>query len=256
MTHVAGMEGGSGDGTAASRKAGWLHGSARLAQPYPTPALPAGGSVMRDAAADLLQAVAAHVKERLAATSAPQPTPPRVPARPAGRAPALPTPTRSATGRPLPPDGSAPPPRPAAAHAPSAASNRHSGSAPHTTPTSGSPAISPGGNLPSGASHPSGAAAHGGPTQPHAAASAAPRRAAGAPLPAGVTPSAPAGHSYLARPTPAPPGEFRFAVRCSCGRERVASVTLDDLRSAAARGLTPAAAIATAQQDVLDAMHP
>jgi len=35
----------------------------------------------------------------------------------------------------------------------------------------------------------------------------------------------------------------------------LAPVKLDDLRRAAARGLSPAAAIAVATQDALDAMH-
>jgi hypothetical protein len=60
---------------------------------------------------------------------------------------------------------------------------------------------------------------------------------------------------YTARPVPASPGEFLFAVRCSCGATGNVAVTANDLKSAAARGLPAAAAIANATQDALDRMH-
>src|SRR5438876_407569 len=80
-------------------------------------------------------------------------------------------------------------------------------------------------------------------------------RKPGTPLAPGDSPSAPAGHSFVARPVPAPPGEFLFSVRCSCGAELAAAVTLDALRRAAAQGEPAAVAIAIATQDALDAMH-
>jgi hypothetical protein len=224
MISVAGMEGGSGDGTAASRKAGWLNAAPPPRASVAGPRVPSA----RSAAGDLVQALANVALDRLAnqfppTTTVPQPS---LPAR-------APVPRVDANGRPLPPDGSAPP-------------ARRPGSGPIADPPlspARPPEFAPDGRpLP-----PNGAAP---PPEPvlRAPASAPPSRPGSGPI-------APPGHSFVARPVSAPPGEFRFAVRCSCGREGDAAVTLDMLREAAARGLSPAAAITLAQQAALDVMH-
>jgi hypothetical protein len=222
MIYISGMEGGSGDGAAAGRKAGWL------ARQRPFAAAP-------------LRPVAARP-----AASTPRLAPEWVPPRP----------VLGADGRPLPPDGSSPPVRPQTGAIPAAAQS------PTASPVavSSAPPFDPHGRpVPPAGSAP----ARQRPTvvkRTDAAAAAQPAtvaivRTPGAPLPPGASPSAPPGHSYTARPAPAPAGEFLFNVRCSCGGEQQAPVTLDALRAAAMAGTPAAAVIAVATQDALDAMH-
>jgi len=179
MTAIAGMAGGSGDGTAASRKAGWLP----FAPPRPSVAGPRPPSA-RDALASLAAAAVNAALDRLAQQPASANAQPRPPAR--------------AGDRPLPPDGSPPPRKRRAEVAPA--------------------------------------------TQPSSTASAARL-------------VAPPGHACSARPIAAPQGEFRFLLRCSCGRERIVAVTRAMLASAAAAGRSPADAIVRAEQAALDALH-
>ncbi|HLZ73067.1 MAG TPA: hypothetical protein VKV26_24450 [Dehalococcoidia bacterium] len=255
MIYISGMEGGSGAGEAASRKAGWLRGGRR--------------SAAQSAAAQLLDTLNTAIANRARAygtqTSAPAPPAPR-----RGSARSFPDPAPedrprrpefTPDGRPLPPDGSTPPPRgavtagagaPADTPAEFGADGRPlppDGSAPPARPRPETGSI-PAGEAapPSGARMAPGSASTTGRTPP------APR-IRGAPLPPGTAPAAPVGHTFASRPVPAPPGEFLFDVRCSCGAGMLAPVKLDDLRRAAARGLSPAAAIAIATQDALDAMH-
>lgn len=75
------------------------------------------------------------------------------------------------------------------------------------------------------------------------------------PVQPGHAPSAPPGHTFTARPSKAPPGEFVFDLRCSCGAANRVAVTLSDLRAVADRGLPASQAIAIATQHALDAMH-
>ncbi|MHB8574284.1 MAG: hypothetical protein ACYDCQ_03035 [Dehalococcoidia bacterium] len=222
MIYISGMEGGSGDGAAAGRKAGWLARQRPIAAPpqRPVAARPAAST----------------------SRSAPEWAPPR--------------PVIGADGRPLPPDGSSPPVRPqtgaipAAAQAPTASPVAVS-SAPPFDPH-GRP-VPPAGSAPAG-QRPS-AVKRGDAVAVAQPAKAAIVRTPGAPLPPGASPSAPPGHSYTVRPGPAPAGEFLFNVRCSCGGEQQAPVTLAALRAAARQGIPAAAVIAIATQDALDAMH-
>lgn len=270
MIYISGMEGGSGCGEAASRKAGWL----RTAVP--------GGAVLRgaaqSAAAQLLDALNSALanRNRAASPSAPPPAPQRAGARAYPAPESRPRrPEFTPDGRPLPPDGSSPPPRatptsgdqrparttaigtatPAPPPVEFDASGRPlppDGSAPPPRPRRETGSIPPGAHVGQATgSNPARSAGRSGAT----ARSATPSRARGAPLPPGAAPAAPAGHQFVSRPVPAPPGEFLFDVRCSCGASVLAPVKLDDLRRAAAGGLSPAAAIAIATQDALDAMH-
>lgn len=179
MTMIAGMAGGSGDGTAASRKAGWLP----FTPPRPSVAGP-GRSTTRDALANLAAATVSAALDRLAQ----QPAPTNVRQRPSARA----------GDRPLPPDGS-PPPR-----------KRHTEAAPTVQPL---------------------------------------------PAPTAARLVAPPGHACSTEPIAAPQGEFRFLLRCSCGRERIVVVTRAMLASAAADSRSPADAIVRAEQAALDALH-
>jgi len=275
MIYISGMEDGSGSGEAASRKAGWLRGGAP------------GGAVLRSAAqsaaAQLLDALNTALANRNRGNATPPPAPP-LPGRSVPRSTAPENrprrPEFSADGRPLPPDGSAPVPRSrptaerrqqtaratAANSAPPAAAD--SSRAPAEFDAAGRP-LPPDGSAPPArpGSAPVGAPAATTPAQlarrtplRTAASGSTPARVAaprvaGTPLPPGAAPSAPQGHRFVARPAPAPPGEFLFEVRCSCGAAVLAPVKLGDLRRAAALGHSPAAAIAIATQDALDAMH-
>jgi hypothetical protein len=80
-------------------------------------------------------------------------------------------------------------------------------------------------------------------------------RATPSPVQPGHAPSAPPGHTFTARPSKAPPGEFVFDLRCSCGASTRVPVTRSDLRAVADRGLPASQAIAIATQHALDAMH-
>jgi hypothetical protein len=221
------MEDGSGNGTAASRKAGWLGG------------LP---PVLRPA-----QELARAILQRYA-PSLPAPAPASTVTRP----------TTAPDGRPLPPDGSLPPPRPSQrieAPAPRPATGKAAETAPPAAQSaplrdaSGRP-------LP-----PSGVAPQRPQPAPRTSRSTAARpvhtasRVPGAPLSPGDTPTAPPGHDYRARPVAAPAGEFLFDVRCSCGAARLVPVKAEALRTAAEHGLAAAAAIDVAVQDALDEMH-
>ncbi|GEM_PF-1829560 len=275
MIYISGMEGGSGAGEAASRKVGWLRGGALRG------------------AAQVFDVLNAALANRTRGYAAPPPSPPPAPRRASARSTPAPEsrprrPEFTPDGRPLPPDGSAPAPRTppisptseqsgnsSAGTGVAAAANAASTAAPVPRPAEfgvdGRP-LPPDGSLPPARPRPetgsipatgTTAAAGGGGSraapdiaaQPAAAAPAAAPRVRGTALPPGAAPAAPAGHSFVARPAPAPPGEFLFDVRCSCGAGMLAPVKLDDLRRAAARGLSPAAAIAVATQDALDAMH-
>jgi hypothetical protein len=268
MIYISGMEGGSGCGEAASRKAGWLRGGVP------------GGAVLRSAAqsaaAQLLDALNTALANRSRGYANPPPPPVSSPTGSRSSAPAESRPRRpefTPDGRPLPPDGSAPPPRVTARrqHAASGAASSapaRAGQAPsarppaefdqagHPLPPDGSvpsprPDPSPGGAPAAAARRTSRSAAGPGAAMPPARV----ERAPGAPVTSGGAPSAPMGHRFVSRPVPAPPGEFLFDVRCSCGASAQAPVKLDDLRRAAERGLPPAAAIAIATQDALDRMH-
>jgi hypothetical protein len=220
VIYISGMEAGSGAGTAASEKAGWL----------PRP----------------LRSNAGRSQNPLPALLSLALSPPAQPEATAARR----RPSLGADGRPLPPDGSQPPPRPQAganstAPAPpprQAAANPPLGADGRPLPPVGAPPLRP-------------RTAPRRSRQQVAASVAVITRVPGSRLPPGQGPAAPAGHAYSARPTPAPAGEFLFDVRCSCGGSRRAPVTLADLRRMAERGLPASDAIAVATQDALDAIH-
>ncbi|HEY7294486.1 MAG TPA: hypothetical protein VH916_05555 [Dehalococcoidia bacterium] len=249
MIFISGMEDGSGSGEAASRKAGWLRGGA-----------------LRGTAAqvlDVFDALNAALANRARGYTTPAPAPPAprrtgTPASSAQKS-APRRPEFGPDGRPLPPDGSSPPRRSTATAKSRAAGAGAPGRTTTGAATGGStPAPAPLGTngrpVPPDGSRP--------PARPHQAAvgsapgaGAAAPRVRGAPLPPGSAPTAPAGHTFVSRPVPAPPGEFLFEIRCSCGRGVHVPVKLADLRRAATGGASPAAAIAIATQDALDAMH-
>ncbi len=264
MIYISGMEGGSGCGEAASRKAGWLRGG------VPGAAVLRGAA--QSAAAQLLDALNTALANRSRGYTTPAPAPP--PGRSATSASSGSPASRqrrpefAPDGRPLPPDGSAPPARatpaadagrqaalPVDAKAGAAAAQLRSQPAPAEFDATGRP-LPPDGSTPP-ARTPAAEAGRRSPRRqpPHAMAPTRATRAPGTPLPPGTVPSAPSGHAFVSRPVAAPPGEFLFDVRCSCGAVGRAPVRLDDLRRAAQRGLPPAAAIAIATQDALDAMH-
>ncbi len=267
MIYISGMEGGSGCGEAASRKAGWVRGG------VPGAAVLRGAA--QSAAAQLLDALNTALANRNRGYAAPSPASPPLPSRSASRSSTAPSsrprrPEFAPDGRPLPPDGSAPPARakPAtgarrqAASAPSANSGAAAGQAPSQPAptefdTAGRP-LPPDGSAPPARIPPAQPVRHDvqrlPPSEPAPALARTPRTP-GTPLPSGAAASAPRGHTFVSRPAAAPPGEFLFDVRCSCGAVGRAAVTFDDLRRAAERGLAPAAAIAIATQDALDAMH-
>ncbi len=218
------MEAGSGAGTAAGQKAGWL----------PRP--------LRGSIGGSQNPLPALIRLAIAAASPP-------PAAPARSRPAI-----GPDGRPLPPDGSSPPPRPQTGAIP-AASRPVSRRAPINPP-----AGADGRPLPPVGAAPRRRPAVSGQPRSQSVPQPAPRvsnsaRIPGSRLPPGQGPVAPAGHTYVSRPAAAPAGEFLFEIRCSCGRSSSAAVTLTGLKQAAARGVPAAETIATATQDALDAMH-
>jgi len=217
MICISGMEGGSGSGSAASVKAGWLQRS--------------GATTLVRQAAELAQA---YMRQRMQMPAPAQPPAP------------LSQPPVGPDGRPLPPDGSIPPARPTP-HKGSTASTRPGLPGPERD-SNGRPRP-PDGSVPPArpVTGPIGA----GPAKPKPAQNATQQSS----RPAGDDQLGPCGRPFVARPVPAPVGEFLFEVRCSCGVMAMARVTPDDLRRATAHAQPPSQAIAAAVRQALATVH-